>query len=81
MRAAHGGAAPAPVADSARDCYIFCVSNQARGLNMLAARHDGLLSEFVRAVFSIGQVYSMALPVDPARKQAADLRETVRRQR
>lgn len=47
---------------------------------MLKARHDGLLSEFVRAVFSIGQVYAMALPVDPVRK-AADLRETVRRQR
>jgi len=48
---------------------------------MLAARHDGLLSEFVRAVFSIGPFFTMALPVDPARHTAADLRETVRRQR
>lgn len=61
--------------------YLGGVSNQARGMNMLAARHDGLLSEFVRAVFSIGPFFAMALPVDPARKDAADLRETVRRQR
>ena len=50
-------------------------------MNMLAARHDGLLSEFVRAVFSIGPFFAAALPVDPARNEAADLRETVRRQR
>lgn len=48
---------------------------------MLTARHDGLLSEFVRAVFSIGPFFTTALPVDPARHTAADLRETVRRQR
>lgn len=61
--------------------YLTGVSNQARGMNMLTARHDGLLSEFVRAVFSIGPFFTTALPVDPARHTAADLRETVRRQR
>lgn len=43
--------------------------------------HQGLLSEFVRAVFSIGQVYAMVLPVDPARNRAVEMRGSVRRQR
>jgi hypothetical protein len=43
--------------------------------------HQGLLSEFVRAVFSIGPFFTTALPVDPARNAAVEMRGTVRRQR
>ncbi|MEZ5771505.1 MAG: hypothetical protein R3D61_07655 [Defluviimonas denitrificans] len=44
---------------------------------MLAAqRRNGLLSEFVRAVFSIGRVFSSALPGEPAPYWTDYLRET-----
>ena len=47
---------------------------------MLAAqRRNGLLSEFVRAVFSIGRVFSSALPGEPAPYWTDYLRETDRK--
>ena len=47
---------------------------------MLAAqRRNGLLSEFARAVFSIGRVFSSALPAEPAPYWTDYLRETDRK--
>lgn len=44
-------------------------------------RHEGLLSEFVRAVSSIGRAFAAALPAEPAPYWTDYLRETDRRAR
>ena len=46
---------------------------------LVAQRHTGLLSEFARAVFSIGRIFSSALPAEPAPYWTDYLRETDRK--
>lgn len=47
---------------------------------MLAAqRHTGLLSEFARAVFSVGRAFAAAFSAEPAPYWTDYLRETDRR--